>query len=150
MGSRRFFVQHFIICLALLSGFGYKVFDGTVGLIWREDLSHMTSVIGLFVLFTCWFLGRQCWSVSRHSSALYGAFAAGICPMLGLIGTTEGLRLSASVISTGANALMPIVTSVSSMQVGVIGSVTVAILTLNLEFGILSDHHVAAGYRGSI
>ena len=136
MGDRRCFVQHFVLCLAIAVGVAFAWQRGEVQAIWTTDLSGMTSVIAGLVAVSALWLGWQCWSLSPDTNSMFGGWAAVTAPMLGLFGTTQGLRLNVQTIAAGSSGLLPLGTSFSSTQVGILGAIVIGIMVLNLDMTI--------------
>ncbi len=134
--DRRYFVQHFIICLTVGVGVFFAFMLGGPQEVWRTDLSYMTSVVACLVIFAAFYLGRQAWSVSEDTNPAVGLFVTGLCPLIGLLGTSTGLRLNVSTLATGGSGLLPLSTSLETMQIGVLGLIIIAVMTFNLEAGI--------------
>ncbi len=142
-GDRRCFLQHLVICLAVLAGVFYAAVKGAPQQVWRTDLSYMTSLVAGLVILAAVYLGWQAWSVSERTSSAFGLFAMGLCPLLGLLGTSTGLRLNVTSLAVGGSGLLPLSTSIETMQIGVLGLIIIAVMTFNLEAGIRSaQEHV--------
>lgn len=135
-GDRRCFVSHFVICLALIVGVAFALYRGEPQVIWASDLSGMTSLIAGLVAFAALYVGWQCWSGSSASSFMVAEYLAVTSPMLGLFGTTQGLRLNVQTIAAGSSGLLPLATGFSCTQIGILGAVVIGLFILNLRSGI--------------
>jgi hypothetical protein len=135
MNDRKCFVTHFLICLAVFTAFFYCWRLGLVQDTFRSDVSYMTSVTAALVLIAMVVLGKQAWSVDRDTEPHAGVFIIGICPLVGLLGTSTGLRENVKTLVAGTSGLIPLSTAIQTMQVGILGLLIVALLVFNLDAG---------------
>ena len=117
------FVQYFIMLLVAIIIFFYALYQGLPQSIWLNDASHFTSVIWLVLLYSLFRIGKQSWELNwRNCDKIladdWGVFATYACPMLGIIGTTYGLSLQATVLASGSVGLVPLTTSLYTTMVG--------------------------------
>ena len=64
--DRRTFLQHFVICLAMIAAFALAWIQGTPQAIFATDVSYTTSVITGLVAFAAAYMGWQAWSVDSY------------------------------------------------------------------------------------
>ena len=133
--DRSCFVLHFLICLALVVAAFYAWRLGYPQDVWKTDISYMTSVTVVLVIWAMLDLGRQAWSVTKVTHPHMGVLIVGLCPLIGLLGTSTGLRANVATLAEGASGLVPLATAVETMQVGVGGLIVVLIMMFNLEEG---------------
>ena len=103
--------------------------------VWVNDESMMTSVIGALFVGTAVWLGWQAWRVDAADPS-FGHLAERLLPMLGLFGTAFGLSLQAKALAAGAAGFAPLATSLYCTACGVLAAALVAVMTFNLEAGI--------------
>jgi hypothetical protein len=144
MRDRQCFLGFFIICLALAAGVFFASLDGLPGLIWRADISMMTSVIALWFLGSTFAIGQESWSCSPHSSDEFAWFAGEQSVRLALVGTTIGLLSQAKILMSGTAGLLPLSTSLYTTAVGISASIVLNLMAYNLRTGIRrADRRVA-------
>jgi hypothetical protein len=147
------FLSHFVLCLACAGLTFFAAVNGVPQIIWANDMSMMTSVIGtLFVGSAAW-LGWQAWRIGepmlddtgRNCAPLsfaflpssdYGHLAERLCVMAGFIGTAIGLSLQAKSLAEGASSFTPLATSLFTTASGGTAAALIAIMTFNLEVGV--------------
>jgi hypothetical protein len=147
------FLSHFVLCLACAGLAFFASANGVPQIIWANDMSMMTSLIGvLFVASAAW-LGWQAWQigdpmldVKTRSSAPssfaflpspdYGHLAERLCVMAGFVGTAIGLSLQAKSLAGGATSFTPLATSLFTTATGGTAAALIAIMTFNLEVGV--------------
>lgn len=143
------FLSHFVLCLACTGSAFFAWMNGVPQMIWANDMSMMTSVIGaLFVGSSAW-LGWQTWRVGeplsdnggRSSFAFlpssdYGHLAERLCVMAGFVGTAIGLSLQAKSLAGGATSFTALATSLFTTASGGTAAALIAIMTFNLEAGV--------------
>ena len=151
--NRLTFLSHFVICLAIAAAAWFAHINGVFSIIWTNDASMMTSVIGIVFLGTAAWLGWQAWhlgniavrfrirslreqAIADNVDASFGHLAERVLPMVGLFGTAFGLSMQAKSLSGGAAAFMPLATSLYCTACGVLAAALVALMTFNLEQGI--------------
>jgi hypothetical protein len=132
----RFFIQHFLICLAIFVFASFEVYIGEMQNIWSSDLSRMTTVICLLIVGSSAYIGYQLWTLTDETTSWWAMFATGLCPMIGLFGTTTGLRMQTAILQAGTSGLTPLSTTLMTAQMGVLGSILIGIMAYNLEMGI--------------
>jgi hypothetical protein len=147
------FLSHFVLCLGC-TGLGFFAWiNGVPQMIWANDMSMMTSVIGaLFVGSTAW-LGWQTWRIgepmssdgrqtnaplsrSLLPSSDFGHLAERLCVMAGFVGTAIGLSLQAKSLAGGATSFTALSTSLFTTASGGTAAALIAIMTFNLEAGV--------------
>jgi len=142
------FLSHFVLCLGC-PGLGFFAWINSVPqMIWANDMSMMTSVIGaLFVGSTAW-LGWQAWRIGEPMSSDarlpftllpssdFGHLAERLCVMAGFIGTAIGLSLQAKSLAGGATSFTALATSLFTTASGGTAAALIAIMTFNLEAGV--------------
>jgi hypothetical protein len=147
------FLSHFVLCLACAGLAFFAAVNGVPQIIWANDMSMMTSVIGtLFVGSAAW-LGWQAWQIGEPvlddtgrsvaplcfaflPSSDYGHLAERLCVMAGFIGTAIGLSLQAKSLAEGASSFTPLATSLFTTASGGTAAALIAIMTFNLEVGV--------------
>jgi hypothetical protein len=146
------FLSHFVLCLACAGPAFFAWVNGVPQMIWANDLSMMTSVIGaLFVGSAAW-LGWQAWRIGEpmshdrqlgtpSSSAFlpssdYGHLAERLCVMAGFIGTAIGLSMQAKSLAGGATSFTALATSLFTTASGGTAAALIAIMSFNIEVGI--------------
>jgi hypothetical protein len=151
--SRLTFLSHFVLCLACAGVAFFASVNGVPQIIWVNDVSMMTSVIGaLFVGSAVW-LGWQAWRIGEpmlddrgrsgapSSTAFlllsdYGHLAERLCVMAGFVGTAIGLSLQAKSLGGGTTSFTALATSLFTTASGGTAAALIAIMTFNLEAGI--------------
>lgn len=147
------FLSHFVLCLACAELAFFAWVNGVPQMIWANDMSMMTSVIGaLFVGSAAW-LGWQAWRIGEPmsnyrrrtgapaSSTLlpssdYGHLAERLCVMVGFVGTAIGLSMQARSLAGGATSFTALATSLFTTASGGTAAALIAIMTFNLEAGV--------------
>jgi hypothetical protein len=147
------FLSHFVLCLACVGLAFFAWANGVPQMIWANDISMMTSVIGaLFVGSAAW-LGWEAWRIGepmstdrRQSGASassaflplsdYGHLAERLCVMAGFVGTTIGLSMQARSLAGGATSFTALATSLFTTASGGTAAALIAIMTFNLEAGV--------------
>ena len=141
------FLSHFVLCLACAGLAFFAWANGVPQMIWTNDMSMMTSVIGaLFTGSTAW-LGWQAWRIGEPmskdgeqaaalSSSAYGHLAERLCVMAGFIGTAIGLSMQAKSLAGGATSFTALATSLFTTASGGSAAALIAIMTFNLEAGV--------------
>ena len=147
------FLSHFVLCLACAGLAFFAWVNGVPQMIWANDMSMMTSVIGaLFVGSAAW-LGWQAWQIGEPmsnyrrrtgapaSSTLlpssdYGHLAERLCVMVGFVGTAIGLSMQARSLAGGATSFTALATSLFTTASGGTAAALIAIMTFNLEAGV--------------
>jgi hypothetical protein len=147
------FLSHFVLCIGC-TGLGFFAWINSVPqMIWANDMSMMTSVIGaLFVGSAVWF-GWQTWRIgeamSSHRgdtnapssfsvlpSSDFGHLAERLCVMAGFVGTAIGLSLQAKSLAGGATSFTALATSLFTTASGGTAAALIALMTFNLESGL--------------
>jgi hypothetical protein len=147
------FLSHLVLCLASAGLAFFAAVNGVPQIIWANDMSMMTSVIGtLFVGSAAW-LGWQAWRIGEPvlddtgrsgaplsfaflPSSDYGHLAERLCVMAGFIGTAIGLSLQAKSLAEGVSSFTPLATSLFTTASGGTAAALIAIMTFNLEVGV--------------
>ncbi len=147
------FLSHFILCLTCTGVAFFAWVNGVPQIIWANDMSMMTSVIGaLFVGSAAW-LGWEAWrlgepmsddrgwtgarsSFGHPPSSDYGHLAERLCVIAGFVGTAIGLSLQAKSLAGGATSFTALATSLFTTASGGTAAALIAIMTFNLEAGI--------------
>jgi hypothetical protein len=146
------FLSHFILCLACAGLAFFAWVNGVPQMVWANDMSMMTSVIGaLFVGSAAW-LGWQTWRVGEPMStdrggagappssflplSDYGHLAERLCVMAGFVGTAIGLSMQARSLAGGATSFAALATSLFTTASGGTAAALIAIMTFNLEAGV--------------
>jgi hypothetical protein len=147
------FPSHFVLCLACAGLAFFASVNGVPQIIWANDMSMMTSVIGTLFVGSATWLGWQAWRIeeptlddtgrSGASSSFaflppsdYGHLAERLCVMAGFIGTAIGLSLQAKSLSEGVSSFTPLATSLFTTASGGTAAALIAIMTFNLEVGV--------------
>jgi hypothetical protein len=144
------FLSHFVICLACMALAFFAWINGVPQTIWANDLSMMTSVIGMLFVGTALALGRQAWLVDGRSTGMsnenepaepaastdLGHLAERLCVMAGFVGTAIGLSLQAKSLAGGATSFTALATSLYTTACGGAAAALIAVLTYSLEAGI--------------
>jgi hypothetical protein len=147
------FLSHFVLCLSCTGLAFFAWVNGVPQMIWANDMSMMTSVIGaLFVGSAAW-LGCQAWRVGEPisndsgrpgvpssfaflPSSDFGHLAERLCVMAGFVGTAIGLSLQAKSLAGGATSFTALATSLFTTASGGTAAAFIAIMTFNLEAGV--------------
>jgi hypothetical protein len=147
------FLSHFVLCLACVGLAFFACVNGVPQMIWANDMSMMTSVIGaLFVGSAAW-LGWEAWRIEEPMSndkrwtcasvpyafppsSDYGHLAERLCVMAGFVGTAIGLSMQAESLAGGATSFTALATSLFTTASGGTAAALIAIMTFNLEAGI--------------
>jgi hypothetical protein len=146
------FLSHFILCLACAGLAFFAWVNGVPQMVWANDMSMMTSVIGaLFVGSAAW-LGWQAWRIGEPMStdrrrtgapassflplSHYGHLAERLCVMAGFVGTAIGLSMQARSLAGGATSFTALATSLFTTASGGTAAALIAIMTFNLEAGV--------------
>jgi hypothetical protein len=147
------FLSHFVLCLACAGLAFFAWVNGVPQMIWANDMSMMTSVIGaLFVGSSAW-LGWQAWRIGEPMSngrgrtgtpsssgflpsSDYGYLAERLCVMAGFVGTAIGLSMQAKSLAGGATSFTALATSLFTTASGGAAAALIAIMTFNLEAGV--------------
>ena len=137
----------FVQWLSVVAAMGIAVFFaahfGLVGRIWRDDSSHLSSVVAALVIGTAAYIGWLCWRIPEagassggvsdvleiEEAAEWGPVAADLCPAIGLAGTIYGLAQQALVLKEGGDVLPLLGTALFSTLCGVTGFAIVVILS---------------------
>jgi predicted permease len=137
------FLQWLSVVVAMGIALFFAAYFGLVARIWRDDSSHMSSVIAALVVGTAAYIGWLCWRVpdacSRgarlaevseiEDAAEWGGIAADLCPAIGLAGTIYGLAQQAVALKEGGDVLALLGTALFSTLSGVTGFAIVLILS---------------------
>ena len=147
------FLSHFILCLGCAGIAFFAWVNGVPQMIWANDMSMMTTVIGVLFIGSAVQLGYQAWRIgdpmssdsrrtgARSSSAPlplsdYGHLAERLCVMTGFVGTAIGLSMQAKSLAGGATSFTALATSLFTTASGGIAAMVIAIMTFNLEAGV--------------
>jgi hypothetical protein len=151
--TRLTFLSHFVLCLACAALAFFAGVNGVLQMIWANDMSMMTTVIGsLFVGSAVW-LGWQAWRIGDPTandrgqtgapspfaflpSSDCGHLAERLCVMAGFVGTAIGLSMQAKSLASGATSFVALATSLFTTASGGTAAALIAIMTFNLETGI--------------
>ncbi|MGA9850468.1 MAG: hypothetical protein WBQ45_22875 [Roseiarcus sp.] len=147
MRNRLTFLNHFVICLAIAAGAFFAALEGVPQVIFVNDLSHVTSVIGALFVSSAIYLGWQAWrlgeprgtaqsSTWKEPDPSFGHLAERLCVACGIIGTGAGLALQGQALMAGAASFGALSTAIFTTVCGVLGYALTAVLTYNLEVGI--------------
>ena len=137
------FLQWLSLTVALGIAAFFASYFGLIARIWRDDLSHMSSLIATLVVGTAAYIGWLSWRVPETGSrgvrlsqvveiedaAEWGGIAADLCPALGLAGTIYGLAQQAVALKQGGDVLALLGTALFSTLCGVTGFAIVLILS---------------------
>ena len=151
--SRLTFLSHFVLCLACAGVAFFAWVNSVPQVIWANDMSMMTSVIGALFAGSAAWLGWQAWRIGepmlddgrrtsdRSSFAFvpssdYGHLAERLCVMAGFVGTAIGLSLQAKSLAGGASSFAALATSLFTTASGGSAAALIAIMTFNLEAGV--------------
>jgi hypothetical protein len=147
------FLSHFVLCLACVALAFFAWINGVPQMIWMNDMSLMTSVIGAQFVSSAVWLGWQAWLIGEPLSNLgertdlqssstllpssdYGHLSERLCVMAGFVGTAIGLSLQAKSLAGGATSFTALATSLFTTASGGVAAALVAIMTFNLEAGV--------------
>lgn len=143
----------FLQWLALIVAMGIATFFcGWFGLltrIWRDDSSHMSSVVAALVIGTAAYIGYLCWRVPERTTVDLDEFvdiyyerlawiedgaewcpvAETLSPAIGLVGTIFGLEQQAVALREGGDVLGLLGTALYSTLAGVTGLAVVVVLS---------------------
>jgi hypothetical protein len=162
--TRLTFLSHFVICLAC-AGLGFfAAIDGMPQMIWANDTSMMTSAIGALFVGSAGWLGWQAWQIGEQvpdhreqigatsafvslPSSDYGHLAERLCVMAGFVGTAIGLSLQAKSLAGGATSFTALATSLFTTASGGTAAALIAIMTFNIEAGIMRAKRSSVLYR---
>jgi hypothetical protein len=147
MRDRLTFLNHFVICLAIAAGAFFATLEGVPQVIFANDLSHVTSVIGALFVSSAIYLGWQAWRLGEPPGMVppskwvepdpsFGHLAERLCVAFGIIGTGAGLALQGKALMGGAASFGALSTAIFTTICGVLAYVLTAVLTYNLEVGI--------------
>ena len=145
--TRLTFLSHFVLCLACAGLAFFAWANGVPQMIWANDMSMMTSVIGAVFTGSAAWLGWQSWRIEEPmsndgeraaalSSSAYGHLAERLCVMAGFIGTAIGLSMQAKSLAGGATSFTALATSLFTTASGGSAAALIAIMTFNLEAGV--------------
>jgi hypothetical protein len=144
--TRLTFLSHFVLCLACAGLAFFAWANGLPQMIWANDMSMMTSVIGALFTGSATWLGWQAWRIESMSndgeraaalsSSAYGHLAERLCVMAGFIGTAIGLSMQAKSLAGGATSFTALATSLFTTASGGSAAALIAIMTFNLEAGV--------------
>lgn len=147
VNSRRTFLSHFVIVLACAGASFFAYQRGIFQAVYAADASMMTSAIAALFVVTAVWLGRQAWLVDNRrgrdpstgrwvsrsvASAEFGHLAERLSVSIGVVGTVIGLYLQAKASPGEVNF-----TALLTTGCGAVGYTLIAILTFNLEVGII-------------
>jgi hypothetical protein len=146
------FLSHFVLCLACAGIAFFAWVNGVPQMIWANDLSMMTSVIGALFGGSAIWLGWQAWRIGEPMSTNgrrtgvppssflplsdYGHLAERLCVMAGFVGTAIGLSMQARSLAGGATSFTALATSLFTTASGGTAAALIAIMTFNLEAGV--------------
>jgi hypothetical protein len=146
------FLSHFVLCLACAGLAFFAWVNGVPQMIWANDLSMMTSVIGALFGGSAIWLGWQAWRIGEPMSTNgrrtgippssflplsdYGYLAERLCVMAGFVGTAIGLSMQARSLAGGATSFTALATSLFTTASGGTAAALIAIMTFNLEAGV--------------
>lgn len=147
------FLSHFALCLGVCSGAFFAWENGVPQTIWANDLSTMTSVIGVLFVSSSLYIGWLGWgidgqiakleepksnpiSIADFPSAYFGHLMERLCVMSGFVGTAIGLSLQARALAGGATSFTALATSLYTTACGGVAAALIAIMTFNLEAGM--------------
>ena len=136
----------FLQWLSIVVAIGITIFAtyfGLVARIWRDNSSHMSSLIAALVVGTAAYIGWLCWRipddglrggrldkvVEIEDASEWGGIAADLCPAIGLAGTIYGLAQQAVALKEGGDVLALLGTALFSTLCGVTGFAIVLILS---------------------
>jgi predicted permease len=137
------FLQWLSIVVAIGIAVFFATYFGLVARIWRDDSSHMSSLIAALVIGTAAYIGWLCWRVPDdglrggrldevveiEDASEWGGIAADLCPAIGLAGTIYGLAQQAVALKEGGDVLALLGTALFSTLCGVTGFAIVLILS---------------------
>jgi hypothetical protein len=143
IGRKVAFLQWLSIVIAMGIAVFFAAYFGLVERIWRDDSSHLSSVVAALVVGTAAYIGWLCWRIpdagSRSHSiaeiseiedaAEWNGIAADLCPAIGLAGTIYGLAQQAVALKEGGDVLALLGTALFSTLSGVTGFTIVLILS---------------------
>jgi hypothetical protein len=147
------FLSHFVLCLACAGLAFFAYVNGVLQMIWANDMSMMTSVIGALFIGSAARLGWEAWRTDEPMShdkrwtgapvpdafppsSDYGHLAERLCVMAGFVGTAIGLSMQAESLAGGATSFTALATSLFTTASGGTAAALIAIMTFNLEAGI--------------
>src|SRR5271165_6907952 len=147
------FLSHFVICLACAALAFFALINDVPQVIWANDQSYMTSVIGALFVGSAVYLGWRAWLVDdvlpQHLGGAfkrvlqiddidpaYGHLAERLCVMAGFVGTAIGLSLQAKALAGGSTSFTALATSLFTTACGGASAALLAVMTFKLEAGI--------------
>jgi hypothetical protein len=147
------FLSHFVLCLGCTGLAFFAWINGVPQLIWANDMSMMTSVIGAVFVGSAAWLGREAWTIGQpmsndgartgcsssfasFPSCDFGHLAERLCVLAGFVGTAIGLSLQAKSLAGGATSFAALATSLFTTASGGTAAALIAIMTFNLEAGV--------------
>jgi hypothetical protein len=147
------FLSHFVLCLACAGLAFFAAVNGVPQIIWANDMSMMTTVIGALFISSATWLGWQAWRIGEPRpndggrsdapwsffllpSSDFGHLAERLCVMAGFIGTAIGLSLQAKSLAGGVTSFTALATSLFTTASGGTAAALIAIMTFNLEAGV--------------
>jgi hypothetical protein len=137
------FLQWLSVVVAMGIAVFFAGYFGLIARIWRDDTSHMSSVVAALVVGTAAYIGWLCWRIPDASyrsrslaeiseiedAAEWGGIAADLCPAIGLAGTIYGLAQQAVALKEGGDVLALLGTALFSTLCGVTGFAIVLVLS---------------------
>jgi hypothetical protein len=148
------FLSHFCLCLAVAAGSFFAWQMGVLEVVWRNDKSMMTSAIGVLLVGTLAWLGRQAWLVGADGrwvtrpgnrpkvvmppvpDASFGHLAERLAVIIGIVGTVVGLAMQSKALAGGSASFEALATSLFTTACGGTAAAIIAVATFNLERGI--------------
>lgn len=145
------FIQWLALAVAMGIAAYFAAYFGLLSRVWRDDASHMSSLVAALVVGTAIYIGWLCWRVpemdpdpdafsARTASKLHrileiehaaewAGVAADLSPALGLAGTIWGLAQQAVALKAGGDVLALLGTALFSTLAGVSGFAIVLVLS---------------------
>lgn len=135
------FLQWLSLVVAMGIATFFAAWFGLLARIWRDDSSHMSSLVAALVVGTAIYIGYLCWRVPEDGwrdpdtlleiehNAEWGGVAADLSPALGLAGTVFGLSQQATALRDGGDVLGLLGTALYSTLAGVTGFAVVLVLS---------------------
>lgn len=153
--NKRCFMQWFVLFLAyVLAGF-FAFWYGLPQLIWKTDVTYMTSVIAGLTVFAVGYIGIASWRLGGKyhryqtsqaaADANLGRIAAYVVTLFGLLGTVIGLQHQVQamasvtpdhVIQFLAEVAVALGTAMYATACGIVGSIAIIATVANLDYAI--------------
>lgn len=155
MARKPAFLQWLALVVAMGIAAFYAGHFGVLSRIWRDDLSHASSLVAALVVGTTAYIGLLCWRVPDElptdtmareevdywfdtiteieDANEWSGVAADLSPAIGLAGTIWGLAQQAAALREGGDVLALLGTALFSTLSGICGFSAILILSHVLQ-----------------